>query len=129
MEIAYYPNQKAVEEAVQSDDPLLIMIAHDGSKVLVANIDDVGEHIILLRKLGYPEDHLDRYFRLVVNSQGADWTFVCPSGYKGIKDKTKRIERFFRDGVDIIQKTLQEMGFAVEIHIPARYRRHLEFLG
>lgn len=128
MKIEYFPNKDSVDEAARTDDPLLVMVAHDQSKVLIANIDDVGEHIILLRKLGYSEDDLDRYFRLVVNSEGADWTFVCPSSYKGIRDKAKRIERFYRDGVDVIKKALEELGFDVEITIPPRYRRHLDFM-
>lgn len=129
MKIQYYPDKDAIDQAISSDDPLLVMVAQDHSKVLVANIDDVGEHIILLRIMGYSENDLDKYFRLVANSEGADWTFVCPSNYKGIRDKAKRIERFFRDGIDAGKKALQILGLNTEITIPPRYRRHMNFLA
>lgn len=129
MELVYYPDEARVREAIVTDSPLLILVAHDGSKLLISDIDDVLEHIILLRKLGLKETDIDSYFRLIVNKSGADWTFVCPSGYKGIKDKNRRIERYYNDGIDIINNALAKIGYRVPIEIPKRFRRHFDMLG
>lgn len=48
-----------------------------GKRAIVANIDDVAEHYILLKKAGFSESDIDTYFRIVVNKSGASWTFVC----------------------------------------------------
>lgn len=45
---------------------------------------------------------LDRYFRIVVDQDGADWTFVCPVNYKNISNKEKRIMEFYKDGIAVI---------------------------
>jgi len=126
--IKYYPDQAHVTEAIQVDDPLLMMISYDGQEILLANIDDAVEHHILLKMLGYKETEIDRFFRVVINHEGADWTFVCPSTYKGIIDKEKRIEAFYNEGIDQITKAIQTIGYKAEIHIPQRYRRHLNML-
>ena len=42
----------------------------------------LSKHLILLRLAGFEDIDLDKYFRLVVNKDGADWTFVCPSNYE-----------------------------------------------
>lgn len=126
MEIVYYPDNQTVEKAIQLDDPLLVLIRHDLSEVLLSNIDDAGEHIILLRLLNRSEYDLDKYFRIIVNSEGADWTFVCPADYKGISNRERRIEKFYNEGIKAIRKALDEINYKVEINIPKRYRRHLE---
>ena len=86
------------------------------------------EHHILLAKAGFSDRDIDKYFRLVVDDEGADWTFVCPSDYKGISDRTRRIERFYKDGLNIIGDVLRELGLPDEINIPKRYRRHFDAL-
>lgn len=129
MKIIYYPDKKKVGEAIKADSPLLVLVAHDSTRLLVADIDDALEHVILLRKLEMRETEIDSYFRLVVNKSGADWTFVCPSDYKGIKDRTRRIEKYYNDGVDIITHALNKIGYKVPIDIPKRFRRHFEILG
>ncbi len=128
MVFRYYPNESHVKEAMQADDPLLMLISYDGQEILLANIDDAFEHHILLKKLDYKETEIDRFFRVIVNREGADWTFVCPSTYKGISSKEKRIEVFYSDGITQISKALQAVGYKVDIHIPQRYRRHFDML-
>jgi hypothetical protein len=128
MIIKYYPDEAHVNEAIRVDDPLLMLVSYDGEEILLANIDDVFEHVILLKKLDYKETDIDKYFRIVLNREGADWTFVCPSNYRGISDKEKRIETFYNDGIDQISKAIQVIGYDVQIQIPQRYRRHFNML-
>ena len=128
MEKIYYPNEETVKNAMQTDDPLLLLVAHDGRRLIVSSIDDAGEHLILLRLAGYEDMDLDNYFRLVVNKDGADWTFVCPSNYENITNKSKRIQRFYKDGFSIIPLALNEIGYMVGIDIPRRYRRHIDMM-
>lgn len=128
MDIKYFPSKDKVEQAMVDDDPLLLMVSHDEKIMLLANIDDVGEHIILLRTLDFSENDLDKFFRVVVNKDGADWTFVCPANYKYINNKEKRIIRFFSDGIKTIKKALSIIGYEAEVHIPKRYRRHIDFI-
>ena len=128
MQIEYYPNKETVEKAMQIDDPLLMLISYDTRKILLSNIDDAFEHHVLLKKLGYSELDIDKYYRVVVNQDGADWTFVCPSGYKGIQDKDARIKQFYNDGVDAINKAIKFIGYNSELNIPKRYRRHFNML-
>jgi hypothetical protein len=128
MIIKYYPDEAHVNEAIRVDDPLLMLVSYDGEEILLANIDDAFEHVILLKKLDYKETDIDKYFRIVLNREGADWTFVCPSNYRGIGDKKKRIETFYSDGIDQISKAIQAIGYDVQIQIPQRYRRHFNML-
>jgi hypothetical protein len=95
----------------------------------LSNIDDAGEHIILIRLTNHRESDLDHFFRVVVNNDGADWTFVCPTKYKNIENKDNRIKEFYNDGIDAISKALKAINYDVEITIPARYRRHFNMLS
>ena len=128
MRVKYYPDNEKVVEAVKDDDPLLMLISYDGSTVLVSNIDDSFEHHILLRLMNYKDSDINKYFRVVVNKSGCDWTFVCPSDYKGIKDKVTRIKHFYNDGITLISKALNAIDYDCEINIPDRYRRHFNML-
>ncbi len=128
MEKIYYPDENTVKEAMQADDPLLLLVSHDGSRLIVSPIDEAGEHIILLRLAGFRDTDLDKYFRLVVNKDGTDWTFVCPSNYQDIKDKSRRIQQFYKDGFAVIPTALHELGYLVGIDIPRRYRRHIDMM-
>ena len=128
LEKIYYPNQESVERAIAQDDPLLLLVPHDGNRIILSNIDDAGEHIILLRLAGYNELELDNHFRLVVNKDGADWTFVCPNGYKNIADKSRRIQQFYKDGFAVIPQALTELGYICGINIPKRYKRHMDMM-
>lgn len=128
MVVKYYPDELHVNEAMQLNDPLLMLVSYDGNEILLANIDDAFEHHILLKKLNYKETEIDRFFRVVLNHQGADWTFVCPRNYKGIMNQEKRVKTFCNDGVTQISKAIQAIGYSAEIQIPQRYRRHFNLL-
>jgi hypothetical protein len=128
MEIRYYPDKEHVAAAKKVDDPLLILIANDEKRMLMAPMDDSFDHVILLKRLGFSEGDIGQYFRVVLNKDGADWTFVCPGDYKNIPAKQKRIERFYNDGFDIIAKGIKKMGYSVPIEIPKRFRRHFNML-
>ena len=129
MQIVYYPSSEAVEAAIAAHEPLLVLIAFDGSEALVSQIDEAVEHHILLSRLGRSPADIDKYFRIVLDDDGADWTYVCPSDYKGIRDKRRRIEAFYKDGFAIVPEALQALGYMVGIDIPRRYRRHFDMLG
>ncbi len=129
MNITYYPDGETVKTAMEQDEPLLVLISFDGEQVIASQIDDAVEHHILLRKVDLPDTDIDKYFRVVLDRSGADWTFVCPPDYSGITRKDKRIERFFEDGMTIIPKALNEIGYDVEVEIPKRYRRHFDMMG
>ena len=129
MNIIYYPNESSVTDAMKRDEPLLVLISFDGEQVIVSQIDEAVEHHILLRLAGFPDTDIDKYFRLVVNREGADWTFVCPSTYNSVTRKEKQIEDFFKDGMRIIPNALKQLGYDVPVEIPKRYRRHFDMMG
>ena len=130
MKITYFPNETSVKEDMQKDEPLLILIKHDKSEIIAAQIDEAVEHHILLSKVGLNPLVLDEYFRIVLTNSEASWTFVCPSGYKGIPNKEKRIEEFYKDGVNVITWAAKELGYAEsQIDIPSRYRRHINYIS
>lgn len=129
MNIIYYPDESSVTDAMKHDEPLLVLISFDGEQVIVSQIDAAVEHHILLRKAGFPDTDIDKYFRLVVNREGADWTFVCPSTYNSVTRKEKQIEDFFKDGMRIIPNALKQLGYDVPVEIPRRYRRHFDMMG
>ncbi|MGN0675725.1 MAG: hypothetical protein ACI4KG_08220 [Oscillospiraceae bacterium] len=129
MEIIKYPNEKDFDSAAANDEPLLVLVSFDGSRIIASQIDEAVEHHILLKKAGFPDTDIDKYFRLVVDKSGADWTFVCPEGYSSITRKDKKIEGFFKDGMRIIPDALKQIGYDVPIEIPKRYRRHSDIMG
>lgn len=114
---------------MQADEPMLAAIGFDGQTAVIASVDDAVEHHILLEKAGFRSTDTDRYFRIVFDRSGADWTFVCPPDYKGIPFKDRRIEAFYKDGFAEIAAFLHSIGYLVGIDIPKRYRRHLTMLG
>ena len=129
MQIIKYPSEADVNNAISHKEPLLVLISFDGKTVIMSHIDEVVEHHILLMKAGFSDRDIDKYFRLVLDDESADWTFVCPPDYKNISDKTRRIKQFYKDGFAVISDVLQELGFMVGINIPKRYRRHFDMLG
>lgn len=129
MKIIKYPSETDVNNAISNKEPLLVLISFDGKTVIAGHIDEAMEHHILLLKAGFSDRDIDKYFRIVLDDEGADWTFVCPPDYKNISDKSRRIKAFYKDGFRIISDVLQELGFMVGINIPRRYRRHFDMLG
>ncbi len=129
MEITKYNGVYSVDEAISKDEPMLAVIAFDGSKAYVSHIDDAVEHHILLNKVGASSTDIDQYFRIIFNKESADWTFVCPPDYNGIKDKVRRITAFYKDGITAISDFLSQMGYFVDIKIPKRYRRHFDMMA
>lgn len=125
----FYPDEESVRESIRLKEPLLMMISFDGESVIVGSLDESVEHHVLLAKVGISSSEIDRYFRVVLDDYGADWTFVCPPDYKNIKDKTKRITEFYKDGFSVIANVLQEFGFLVGINIPKRYQRHIQAMN
>jgi hypothetical protein len=128
MKFIYYPSKRRISIAQAHDDPLVVLIGHDGDKSIVGPIDDVMEHHILLKKAGFQERDIYRYFRVIVNASGASWTFVCPSTYLDIRDRSRRLTKYFENGIVEIAKALKLLGYDVPIDIPARYRRHFNEL-
>lgn len=128
MNIIKYPSDESVSKAMSCDEPLLILISFDSKTAIMSQIDEAVEHHVLLMKAGFKDTDIDKYFRIVLDSDGADWTFVCPPDYKNISDKTLRIGQFYKDGFSVISDFLHDIGYMVGIDIPKRYRRHLNML-
>ena len=123
-----YPNEERVRQAFRDDEPMLALISFDGKEVIVSPVDEAMEHNILLMKTGHKDTDIDRFFRIVLDRSGADWTFVCPTDYKGIDIKDRRIEAFYKDGFAVISEFLHSIGYLVGINIPKRYRRHFNII-
>ena len=129
MNIIKYPSEQEFDNAVNADEPLLVLVSFDGNTIIGCQNDEAVEHHILLRLVKNSDADIDKYFRLVVNSEGADWTFVCTPDYSSITLKDKRIEEFFKDGMRIIPKALSTIGYNVPVSIPKRYRRHFDIMN
>lgn len=129
MEIRKFPSAESVNSAISTDEPMLAVISFDGKSAIVSHIDEAVEHHLLLMKAGLKDTDIDKYFRIVLDKSGADWTFVCPPDYKNIAYKDKRIEAFYKDGFSVISDFLHSMGYLVGINIPKRYRRHLDAIS
>lgn len=126
MEIIKFNDYESVENAIAKDEPLMAVIAFDGSKAYVCHLDDGVEHHILLQKVGFTGTEIDRFFRIIFDRESADWTFICPPNYKNIPYRAKRIKAFYRDGISTISEFLSEMGYLCDIKIPTRYKRHFD---
>lgn len=116
-------------DILKSDEPKLALISFDAENAIVGLIDDAVEHNILLEKTDHSSLDIDKYFRIVFDRESADWTFVCPTNYRNISDKVKRITAFYNDGFSAIAKFLSEIGYYSDINIPKRYRRHFNMMG
>ena len=124
-----HPDAKTVDTHIASKEPLLIAISFDGENVLMSHIDDSVEHHILLAHFEEPAQNIDRYFRIAVDGESADWTFICPPDYRGIADRKRRITAFYNDGITAISRVLADIGCFSDIKILKRYRRHLDVIG
>lgn len=129
MNIIKYPSNEDVNKAIAADEPLLAVMSFDGKTAIMSQIDEAMEHHILLMKAGYKDTDIDKFFRIVLDQSGADWTFICPPDYKNIPFKDKRIEAFYKDGFSVISDFLHSIGYIVGINIPKRYRRHLDAMN
>jgi len=129
MNIIKYPSEADVNKAMAADEPLLVLISFDGETVIMSQIDEAMEHHILLMNAGFKDTDIDKFFRIVLDKSGADWTFICPPDYKNIPFKDKRIEAFYKDGFAVISGFLHSIGYLVGINIPKRYRRHMDVLS
>lgn len=124
-----HPDAKTVDLHIEGKEPLLIAISFDGEKVLMSHIDDSVEHHILLSHFQVSPQDIDKYFRIAVDIESADWTFVCPPDYRGISDRKRRITAFYNDGITAISRVLADIGYFSDIRIPKRYRRHFDVMG
>ncbi|MBO5163883.1 MAG: hypothetical protein J6B75_05480 [Ruminococcus sp.] len=129
MKIIKYPSEEDVNKAVTADEPMLAVISFDENTAVISQIDEAVEHHILLMKAGYKDTDIDKFFRIVFDKSGADWTFICPPDYKNIPFKDKRIEAFYKDGFSIISHFLHSIGYLVGINIPKRYSRHFNTIN
>ena len=102
---------------------------NDGESAVVSPSIETFEHHTLLAQAGIRETDIDKYFRIIFDKEGCDWTFICPSDYRNIKDRQKRIMAFYKDGFTAIADFLSQMGYFVDIKIPQRYRRHFQSMG
>jgi len=128
MRMIYFPDEDRIAESIENDDPLLLLVAFDGEQTIIGNIDDCLEHHILLKKAGFPEADLEKYFRIVLNKSVASWTYVCPSSYLNIKNREFRLKKYYENGIDEITKALKILDYEVPIDIPERYHRHFNAL-
>ncbi len=129
MKYLKYPDEATLDAYLAKKEPLLIAVSFDGETVLISRLDDSFEHHIPLGHFGIKQTDIDKYFRIFVDEDTADWTFVCPPDYKGITDRKRRITAFYNDGITAISRVLADIGYYSDIRIPKRYRRHFEALG
>lgn len=129
MNIIKYPDEQSADKALESGEPMMAVISFDGKTAVLSQIDEAVEHHILLMKAGYKDTDIDRFFRVIFDKDGADWTFVCPPDYKNIPFKDKRIGAFYKDGLRCIGELFEELGLILDITIPKRYKRHLDVMN
>ena len=78
MNITYYPDKDTVKQAICIGDPLLVLVEDSGQGMIVSCIDDCIDHYTLLRRTGNASLEPDRFFRVVLNKDGADWFVYMP---------------------------------------------------
>lgn len=122
MELIYYPDKETVTKDFGTDELYIMAISFDGKRACISLNDDSFEHHILLAKCGINETEIDKHFRIIFDNVKAEWTFVCPSDYKNITYKTKRITAFYNDGFNTISSTLSSLGYYIDLTIPKRYK-------
>lgn len=119
-----YPDENTVNGYIAKKEPLIIAIPYDENEpVLMSLLDDSFEHHILLSHFDINPVDIDKYYRIAADPESAEWTFVCPRDYKGIKDRQRRIIRFYNDGFTAISSVLSDIGYFSDVRIPKRYRR------
>jgi len=116
------------EDPRPTEEPLMALVSIDGENAYVSLLDEGVEHSVLLRKMVSSDADIEQYYRIIIDSDGADWTFICPPGYKGITNKEYRIKTFYDDGYNTLCEFMKEIGYPQEIEIPKRYQRHIDYL-
>lgn len=129
MNIIKFPSESEFNAHLGTSEPLMMLVSLDGETIIVSHLDEAVEHHILLARAGLNSATIDKYFRVIFDNEGADWTFVCPSDYKGITNKEKRLTEFYKDGCTAITSALADLGYFVDLKIPKRYRRHFDMLS
>lgn len=129
MNISFFPDKEKIDTLLEANEPVLVLCDFEGKNVLVGDIDEYLEHHILLEAAGYDSRDIDKFFRLVADGEGADWTFICPTDYKGIENRQRRIERFYKDGLELCKEALKEIGLETDIFISKRYRRRFDYMN
>lgn len=74
MNIIKYPSDETVRAAMAADEPLLVLISFDGKAAIMSQIDEAMEHHTLLMKAGFKDTDIDKFFRIVLDKSGADWS-------------------------------------------------------
>ena len=128
METRFYPDNDTFQKARTKNEPIILVVSFNGKHIIAAPLDEAVEHHILLDKCGINSLDIDKYFRVIVDNEDADWTFICPADYKNITDKRRRITAFYNDGFNTISAALAQLEYFVGINIPTRYRRHFDEL-
>jgi hypothetical protein len=128
MEIIKIPDIETVENGIRIDEPMIAAISFDGKTAVLSTLDYGFEHNILIAHAGYSQADIDKFFRIIFDRKGADWTFICPPNYKKIPLKSYRLKAFYKDGFSAISDFLSEVGYCVSINIPDRYRRHFDMM-
>ncbi len=118
MTITQINGSESVADAIRQDEPLMAVISFDGSQAYVSHLDDGGEHHILLQKAGQPSTDIDKYFRIIFDQDGADWTFTCPPDYKGIARKDKRIQSLTGTESPLFQSFFPNWGISATSRYP-----------
>ena len=67
-----YPDDKTADEYISKKEPLIIAISFDEETALMSRLDDSYEHHILLQHFNEDPRHIDRYWRIVVDTETAD---------------------------------------------------------
>ena len=117
MEIINLPDKQSVIEALHNDEPMISAIGTDGQTAILAPLDYGFEHHILISQAGYKETDIDKFFRIIFDKSGADWTFVCPPDYKNISPESYMINIFYKDGLSEIEEFLTMVGYCISINI------------
>lgn len=126
MKFIKYPSDSEVDAILGTSEPLMMLVSFDGETAVLSHLDEAVEYHILLTKAGLPQIDIDKYFRIIFDLDGADWTFVCPPDYRNIPNKEKRIVEFYKDSCWEITKALGELGYCIDLNITKYYCRHLD---
>lgn len=118
------------EQIKSKSETLIMIIPFEDNKqnVHIGLVDEFPEHHILIQEAGLHFSNIDTFFRIILDKESATWTCVCPKDYKGIRDKIKMSERYYKDGMSIISNVIAHLGYQKTIKIPDRYLRAIDAL-